>query len=198
MEWGGGRRRRPPPHSQGDDALMLKASAHHRLQGKGEAGLPLALLRGLTRLAARPANLVSRINQTPGAAFSSILSKKLRYWRFTAQFGTVAAFLLIIAERRELRRKGSAIMEPRRLVGIWRVTPIAVTLLLAGGCSNALQSDQGKLAIAGHEVALAPQSRQRTINEYASHCDEQTRQRQHELANCTAVQLIDIQMEPKS
>jgi hypothetical protein len=126
------------------------------------------------------------------------LSKKLRYWRFTAQFGTVAAFLLIIAERRELRRKGSAIMKPGRLVGIWRVTPIAVTLLLAGGCSNALQSDQGKLAIAGHEVALAPQTRQRTINEYASHCDEQTRQRQHELANCTAVQLIDIQMEPKS
>jgi hypothetical protein len=142
------------------------------------------------------ANLVSRINQTPRSSFFLDFVEKASLLGFTVQFGTVAALLLIIAER--LRRKGSAIMEPRRLVVIWRVTPIAVALLLAGGCSNALQSDQGKLAIAGHEVALAPQTRQRTINEYASHCDEQTRQRQHELANCTAVQLIDIQMEPKS
>ena len=41
------------------------------------------------------------------------------------------------------------------------------------------------------------QTRQRTIDEYASHCDEHTRQTQHELANCTAVQLIDIRV-PKS
>jgi hypothetical protein len=88
-------------------------------------------------------------------------------------------------------------METKRLVRIWRVMPVAAALLLAGGCSNALQSDQGRQAIAGHEVALAPQTRQRTINEYASHCDEQTRQMQHELANCTAVQLIDIRV-PKS
>jgi hypothetical protein len=49
----------------------------------------------------------------------------------------------------------------------------------------------------GTKVAFAPPTRQRTIDEYASHCDEHTRQMQHELANCTAVQLIDIRV-PKS
>jgi hypothetical protein len=85
-------------------------------------------------------------------------------------------------------------MEAKRLVRIWRVVPVAAALLVAGGCSNALQSDQGGSSIAGHQVAS---NRQRTIDEYASHCDEHTRQMQHELANCTAVQLIDIRV-PKS
>jgi hypothetical protein len=88
-------------------------------------------------------------------------------------------------------------MEMKRSARIWSVMPVAAALLLEGGCSNALQSDQARPAVAS-QVALAPQTRQRTINEYASHCDEQTRQMQHELANCTAVQLIDIRMEPKS
>ena len=88
-------------------------------------------------------------------------------------------------------------MEAKRLVRIWRVVPVAAALLVAGGCSNALQSDQGRSSIAGHQVAFAPQTRQRTIDEYASNCDEHTRQMQHELANCTAVQLIDIRV-PKS
>jgi hypothetical protein len=85
-----------------------------------------------------------------------------------------------------------------RLVRICRVVPVAATLLLASGCMNVLQSDQGRPEIAGHEVALAPQTGQQTINEYASRCDEQTRQRQHELANCTAAQLINIRKEPNS
>ena len=89
-------------------------------------------------------------------------------------------------------------MKTRRLPGIWRVMPIAAALLLVGGCSNALQSDRERLAIADHEMALVPHTRQPTANEYASHCDEQTRQRQHELANCTAVPLIDVQLEPRS
>ena len=85
-------------------------------------------------------------------------------------------------------------MEAKRLVRIWRVVPVAAALLVAGGCSNALQSDQGRSSIAGHQVASNPS---RTIDEYASHCDEHRRQMQHELANCTAVQLIDIRV-PKS
>ena len=89
-------------------------------------------------------------------------------------------------------------MKTRNLVGVWRVIPIAVTLILASGCSSALQSDQGKLAVGNRDVALVRHSNVPTVNEYASHCDEQARQLQHELANCTAVNLMDVQIEPKS
>jgi hypothetical protein len=89
-------------------------------------------------------------------------------------------------------------MKTSTLAGVWRIIPIAAASLLTGGCSSALQSDQGKLAVGNRDVALVSHNRQPTVNEYASHCDEQARQRQHELANCTAVNLIDVQMEPKS
>jgi hypothetical protein len=89
-------------------------------------------------------------------------------------------------------------MKTRNLVGVWRVIPIAVTLILASGCSSALQSDQGKLPVGNRDVALVPHTHVSTVNDYASHCDAQTQQRQHELANCTAVNLMDVQIEPKS
>lgn len=89
-------------------------------------------------------------------------------------------------------------MKTRKLVGVWRLIPIVAALLVAGGCSSAFQSDQGNVAVGNREMALVAHTRQPTASDYANHCDEQTRQRQHELANCTAVKLIDVQTEPKS
>ena len=81
------------------------------------------------------------------------------------------------------------------------------TFLLIGGCSNVSRGDSRFVSASrcigtycsgaesnDHFTSLNPQTR--TANEYASHCDEQTRERQHELANCTAVPVIVMRLEP--
>ena len=71
---------------------------------------------------------------------------------------------------------------------------------LAFGCSTIGSSDR-RAALTptdGRVAYLGPQSVQQTNGYYASHCDERSRQMQHELANCTAVPLVNIPAEPAS
>jgi len=85
----------------------------------------------------------------------------------------------------------------------FKISPLLIFgtfAFLAFGCSTVGSSDQ-RVAITrtGGQVAyLGPQSVQQTNGYYASHCDEQSRQMQHELANCTAVPLVNIPAEPAS
>jgi hypothetical protein len=75
-----------------------------------------------------------------------------------------------------------------------------ILAFLAFGCSTVRSSDQ-RAAVTrtdGRVAYLGPQSVQQTSGYYASHCDEQSRQMQHELANCTAVPLVNIPAEPAS
>ena len=102
-------------------------------------------------------------------------------------------------------------METRKLVGVWRLLPVTA-LLVVGGCSNAVRSDSADLNLASRctagncagayanpkGAAFVPRTHERTRAEYARQCDEQTRSQQHELANCTAVPLIDISTHRKS
>src|SRR5271154_3817007 len=103
----------------------------------------------------------------------------------------------------------SPFVKTKKAFGMWRLLLIGACLLSAAGCSTAGQSDR-PAAIAGqcfgsgcapHEsdgrVAwLGPQVDQETTGYYASHCSEQTRELQHELANCTAVPLVNIPLAP--
>jgi hypothetical protein len=98
-------------------------------------------------------------------------------------------------------------MESKRFIGSWLF--IGACLLAAGGCSTGGQSERS-VAIAqectgptctddrsnGQIAWLGPQIKKGTQNYYASHCDEQTRQVQHELANCVAVPLVNIPLDP--
>lgn len=97
-------------------------------------------------------------------------------------------------------------MEAKRLFPIRRLLFIVTFLLWAGGCAAIEQSDRpAAIACIGSGCAdrepnnqiasLGPQPYQETNSYYSSHCDEQTREMQHELANCTAVPLIDIPSE---
>ena len=75
-----------------------------------------------------------------------------------------------------------------------------ILAFLAFGCSPIGSGDQ-RAAVTrtdGRVAYLGPQNAQQTNGYYASHCDEQSRQMQHELANCTAVPLVNIPAEPAS
>jgi hypothetical protein len=88
----------------------------------------------------------------------------------------------------------------RKSAKFWHLLVVGALTSLTAGCSTVGQTDQ-RVAIsrANSEVAsLGPQTPQHTSGYYASHCDEQTRQMQHELANCTAVPLVIIPLEPPS
>jgi hypothetical protein len=102
-------------------------------------------------------------------------------------------------------RKEAHIVEAKRSFGIRRLPFIVACLLLAGGCATAERSDRSAaIACIGSDCAdnannqialLSPQPYQETSSYYSSHCDEQTRERQHELANCNAVSLFNIPLE---
>jgi hypothetical protein len=89
---------------------------------------------------------------------------------------------------------------------IRRLLFIVACLLWAGGCATAEQSDHpAAIACIGSGCAarepnnpialLGRQPYQETGSYYSRHCDEQTREMQHELANCTAVPLVDIPLK---
>lgn len=97
-------------------------------------------------------------------------------------------------------------MEAKRLSGIWRLLFMVIFLLWAGGCATIEHSDRpAAFACIGsgctdrepnNQIAsLGPQPYQETKSYYSTHCDEQTREMQHELANCTAVPLVNIWLE---
>jgi hypothetical protein len=97
-------------------------------------------------------------------------------------------------------------VEAKRLFAISRLLFIVTFLLWAGGCATIEQSDRpATITCIGSGCAdrepnnqfawLGPQPYQATNSYYASHCDEQTREMQHELANCTAVPLVNIPLE---
>src|ERR1700682_2343438 len=105
-----------------------------------------------------------------------------------------------VADRKE------AFVESMRLFGIRRFLFILAYLLSAGGCATAEQSDRPAIiACTGSGcsdrerndqiASFGPQPYQETGDYYSSHCDEQTRERQHELANCNAVPLVNIPLE---
>jgi hypothetical protein len=84
-----------------------------------------------------------------------------------------------------------------------------VVLLLISGCASISRSDTGSTIASqcngvlcfGNEsnsqfASLNPQVR--TAKDYANQCDEQMRERQHELVSCDAVPLIVVPLEPKS
>jgi hypothetical protein len=85
-----------------------------------------------------------------------------------------------------------------KIFGIWRLLLIAAILLI-GGCSNLSRGDSRtarEIESYGQFASINLQTH--TPEEYSSHCDEGTRERQHELANCTAVPLIVMPLEPGS
>jgi hypothetical protein len=96
----------------------------------------------------------------------------------------------------------------RRFIVIRRLLPLAVLLFL-GGCANALRNDSETALVSrcvgydcgggaeseSHFITL-PQAQSR--NYFETHCDEQTREMQHELANCGAVPLIAVPLERNS
>jgi len=97
-------------------------------------------------------------------------------------------------------------VEAKRLFAIPRLLFIATFLLWAGGCASVEQNGRpAVIACVGSGCAdrqpnnkialLGPQPYQETKSYYSSHCDEQTREMQHELANCTAVPLVNFPLE---
>jgi hypothetical protein len=94
-------------------------------------------------------------------------------------------------------------VEAKRLFAIRRLLFIVTFLLWAGGCATIEQSDHpAAIACIGsgcvdrepnNQIAsFGPQRYQEMNSYYSSHCDEQTRELQHELANCTAVPLVNL------
>jgi len=73
-------------------------------------------------------------------------------------------------------------------------------LSLASGCSAIAQSDRPTATAHQDQiqqfVALGPLPYQETSSYYSTHCDEQTREQQHELANCTSVPFVNILLAP--
>jgi hypothetical protein len=98
-------------------------------------------------------------------------------------------------------------MPPKGLFGIQRLLFIVICLLWAGGCATTEQSDRpSAIACIGsgcpdrkptdHQiVSLDPQPYRKMSSYYSNHCDEQTREMQHELANCNAVPLVNIPLD---
>ena len=100
-------------------------------------------------------------------------------------------------------------MKAKRSFGIRNLLLIVACLFFVSGCSSVANSD--RLTPAAQEckgsdcseyqplrqyIAFGPLPYQETKNYYASNCNEQTRQRQRELANCTAVPFINILLPP--
>jgi hypothetical protein len=87
----------------------------------------------------------------------------------------------------------------RKPLNIRSLLVIGMFALLTVGCSNVGSTDQRLAVTRSDEVAyVGPQTVQQTKGYYASHCDEQSRQVQHQLANCTAVPFVNIPVEPSS